>query len=179
MQLLQDVRYAMRTLRKAPGFTLTAIATLALGIGATTANFSVCDAMLWKPLPLPNLSRLAMVLQRIPGNPNEWDMMTPADFADIRRQQSVFDGVAAWDDALSNLAGNGAAPERISRYLVTPNFFALVGAQPALGRTFAPEEDQMGASMWRFSAMRSGAAALPPIPPSSAAISASTTKTTA
>jgi len=101
------------------------IATLALGIGATTANFSVCDAMLWKPLPLPNLSRLAVVLQRIPGNPNEWESIAPADFADIRQQQSVFESVAAWDDTLSNLSGNGAAPERATRYLVTPNFFAL------------------------------------------------------
>jgi len=144
MQLLQDIRYGVRTLRKSPGFTVTAIATLALGIGATTANFSVCDAMLWKPLPVPNLSRLAMVLQRIPGNPNEWEWIAPADFADIRRQQSVFESVAAWDDSLSNLAGNGAAPERVSRYTVTPNFFALLGAPPALGRTFAPEEDQPG-----------------------------------
>jgi len=142
--LWQDIRYGVRTLRKSPGFTLTAIATLALGIGATTANFSVCDAMLWKPLAVPNLSRLAMVLQRIPDNPNDWLWMSAADTADLRRQQSVFEGVAAWDDALSNLAGNGAAPERVTNYMVTPNFFALVGAQPALGRTFAPEEDQPG-----------------------------------
>jgi len=157
MQLWQDIRYGVRTLRKSPGFTVTAIATLALGIGATTANFSVCDAMLWKPLPLLNLSRLAMVLQRIPGNPNEWREMAPADFTDLRQQQAVFEGVAAWDDELCNLAGNGASPERASRYMVTPNFFALVGAQPALGRTFAPDEDQpghervavLGDALWR------------------------------
>jgi putative ABC transport system permease protein len=157
MQLWQDVRYGVRTLRKAPGFTLTAIATLALGIGATTANFSVCDAMLWKPLPLPNLSRLAMVLQRVPDEPNEWRGMAPADFADIGRQQAVFEGVAAWDDELCNLAGNGAAPERASRYMVSPNFFALLGAQPAFGRGFAPDEDQpghervvvLGDALWR------------------------------
>ena len=144
MQLWQDIRYGVRTLRKSPGFSLTAIATLALGIGATSANFSVCDAMLWKPLPLPNLSRLAMVLQRIPDQPNDWRLMAPADLTDIRRQQSVFEGIAAWDDDLCNLAGNGATPVRASRYLVTPNFFDLVGAQPALGRTFAPDEDQSG-----------------------------------
>jgi putative ABC transport system permease protein len=144
MQLLQDIRYGVRTLRKAPGFTLTAIATLALGIGATTANFSVCDAMLWKPLPLPNLGRLAMVLQRVPDQPNEWRQMAPADFADIRQQQAVFEGVGAWDDDLCNLAGNGATPERASRYMVTPDFFDLLGARPALGRTFAPDEDQPG-----------------------------------
>jgi putative ABC transport system permease protein len=144
MPLSQDIRYGVRTLRKSPGFTLTAIATLALGIGATTANFSVCDAMLWKPLPLPNLDRLAMVLQRIPNNPNEWWRMSPADTDDIRRQQSVFEGVAAWDDEWSNLSGNGAAPERVANYMVTPNFFALIGARPALGRTFMPDEDQPG-----------------------------------
>ena len=157
MQLWQDIRYGVRTLRKSPGFSLTAIATLALGIGATTANFSVCDAMLWKPLPVPNLNRLAMVMQRVTGQPNEFLAMAPADFADIRQQQSVFEDVAAWDDDLSNLAGNGAAPERASRYVVTPNFFALVGAQPALGRAFAPEEDQpghervvvLGDALWR------------------------------
>jgi putative ABC transport system permease protein len=157
MQLWQDIRYGVRTLRKAPGFTLTAVATLALGIGATSANFSVCDAMLWKPLPLPNLSRLAMVLGRVPGEPNEWRGTAPADFADIGRQQAVFEGVAAWDDEPCNLAGNGAAPERASRYLVTPNFFVLLGAQPALGRGFAPDEDQpghervvvLGDALWR------------------------------
>jgi putative ABC transport system permease protein len=144
MQLWQDIRYGARTLRKSPGFTLTAVATLALGIGATTANFSVCDAMLWKPLPIPNLNRLAMVLQRVRGEPNEWEWLAPADVADFRRQQTAFESVAAWDDDLSNLSGNGAAPERVGRYLVTPNFFALLGAQPVLGRTFAPDEEQPG-----------------------------------
>jgi putative ABC transport system permease protein len=144
MQLWQDIRYGMRTLRKSPGFTLTAIFTLALGIGATTANFSICDAMLWKPLPVPNLSRLSMVLERLPGQPNEWQAISPADFGDIRQQQTAFQDVAAWDSELSNLAGNGAAPERVRRYIVTANFFGLIGAQPALGRTFATDEEQSG-----------------------------------
>ena len=157
MQIWQDFRYGVRTLRKSPGFSLTAIFTLALGIGATAANFSVCDAMLWKPLPLPNLSRLAMVLRRVPSQPNEWRLIAPADFGDFRRQQSVFESVAAWDDEMSNLASHGAAPERGSRYLVTANFFGMIGARPALGRTFTPEEDQPGQarvavlsdSLWR------------------------------
>ena len=157
MNLSRDIRYGVRTLGKSPGFTITAVATLALGIGATTANFSICDAMLWKPLPLPNLPRLAMVLRQIPENPNEWMELAPADFYDVRRQQTVFEGVASWNEDLCNLAGNGAAPERATRYLVTANFFALVGLRPALGRTFAPEEDQpgrehvvvIGDSLWR------------------------------
>ena len=85
MSLWQDLRYGARTLRKAPGFTLTAVVTMALGIGATTATFSICDAMLWKPLPLPHLDQLVMVMQRLPDDPNDWVSNTPADAQDIGR----------------------------------------------------------------------------------------------
>ena len=73
MSFANDIRYVLRTLRKSPGFALTAIVTMALGIGATTAIFSVSDAMLWKPVPIPHLETLAMVLERDPEDPNEFN----------------------------------------------------------------------------------------------------------
>src|SRR5450759_5865768 len=71
LNLWQDIRYGERMLRKSPGFTITAVLTLGLGIGATTAVFSVCDALLWKPIALPHLESLVMVLQRVPDSPND------------------------------------------------------------------------------------------------------------
>ena len=89
--LLQDLRYAARMLRKNPGFTLTAAITLALGIGATTAIFTLADAMLWKPVPIPGLDRLVMILQQGPGpGPENWNVMTPADLDDIKTRISSF-----------------------------------------------------------------------------------------
>ena len=81
MNLWHDIRYAGRMLRKSPGFTATAVLTLALGIGATTAVFSLCDSMLWKPVPLPRLASLVTVLQRVPDSPNEWNSANPLDLA--------------------------------------------------------------------------------------------------
>jgi len=79
MSLWQDIRYGARNLRNSPGFALTAAFTIALGIGATTAIFSLCDAMLWKPVPLPHLDTLVSIQQSDPGNPDGWDTATPAD----------------------------------------------------------------------------------------------------
>ena len=89
MNLWHDIRYGARMLRKSPGFAATAVLTLALGIGATTAVFSVCDALLWKPVPLPDLDTLVMVLQRVPGSPGNWNSVSPADLDDIRRDARI------------------------------------------------------------------------------------------
>src|ERR1051326_4817427 len=107
MSLAQDIRIGLRAIRNAPGFAATAIVTMALGIGATTAVFSVADGMLWKPLPLPHLDTLAVVLGRVPANPREWNDITPADMGDIRRLSSSFSGLASWEDGLANIAGPG------------------------------------------------------------------------
>jgi len=144
MNLWNDVRYGARVLRKSPGFTTTAVLTLALGIGATTAVFSVCDAMLWKPVPLPHLESLAMVLQAVPGDPSGWSDATPADTADIQKQSTSFSSLASYDQGLANIAGAGGEPERVAQALVTANFFHVTGVQPALGRAFRPGEDQKG-----------------------------------
>ena len=118
--------------------------TMALGIGATTAIFSVADGMLWKPLPIPHLDRLAMVLQRDPTNPKNWDWIRAADLDDFRRRDSVFEAIAEWNNGLANIVGFGNEPERVTQFLVSVNFFHVVGVHPAIGHGFVPGEDQPG-----------------------------------
>jgi putative ABC transport system permease protein len=144
MNLWQDIRYGERLLRKSPGFSATAILTLALGIGATTAVFSVCDALLWSPISLPHLETLAIVGQRTGDDPDDFDSATPADLEDVRRSHTAFGSLATWDGGLANLAGASGEPERVSQALTSANFFDVLGVQPALGRAFQPGEDQPG-----------------------------------
>src|SRR5258708_6572316 len=144
MTFWNDLRFAARILRKSPGFAVTAVVTMALGCGATTAVFSVCDGMLWKPVPLPDLDHLVMVLQQPVGDPGHYDNATPADIGDIRREITSLTGLASWTDGLANLVGAGGEPERVNQFLVTSNFFDMIGVQPARGRGFLPGEDQAG-----------------------------------
>jgi len=144
MSLARDLRIGLRTIRHSPGFAATAIVTMALGIGATTAVFSVADGMLWKPLPLPHLETLAVVLGRSPDNPRDWNDTTPADVADIRRDSASFSSFASFTGGLANIAGAGGEPERVEQSLVTANFFDVLGVQPQRGRGFHPGEDQPG-----------------------------------
>ena len=144
MNLWHDIRYAGRMLRKSPGFTATAVLTLALGIGATTAVFSVCDSLLWKPVPLPRLESLVTVLQRVPDSPNEWNSANPMDIEDLRRDNTTLGSLASWQGGTANIVGAGGEPERVIQTLVTANFFDVVGVQPAMGRAFQAGEDQPG-----------------------------------
>src|SRR5580658_720883 len=144
MGLVSNIRYTFRSLGKSPGFAATAVVTLALGIGATAAIFSVCDAMLWKPIPLPRIESLAMVLQRDPDNPNDWETTSAADAEDIRTQSVSYEVLASYQEGLANIAGPGGEPERVNQALVNVNFFDVLGVQPALGRAFRPGEDQPG-----------------------------------
>jgi putative ABC transport system permease protein len=144
MNLWQDIRYGERMLRKSPGFAATAVLTLALGIGATTAIFSVCDSLLWKPIALPHLDTLVMVLQRIPDNPNEWNGDTPGDIEDTRRQTQTLENLATWTGGMANIVGSGGEPDRAIQTLVSANFFHTFGVQPAIGRGFQEGEDQPG-----------------------------------
>ena len=144
MNLWQDVRYAERMLRKSPGFAATAVLTLALGIGATTAVFSVVDALLWKPVSLPHLESLAMIVERVPDAPNDRESVTPADLEEIRRQSASLTSLAYWDGGRANIVGAGGEPERVDSNLVSANFFETFEVQPALGRGFQPGEDQPG-----------------------------------
>src|SRR3984957_3834269 len=144
MSIARNVRYTLRSLGKSPGFAATAIVTLALGIGATAAIFSVCDAMLWKPIPLPHIESLVTVLQRDADDPNNWNTTTVADVDDIRAQSVSYESLASYQQGLANIAGPGGEPERVNQALVDINFFDVLGVQPAIGRAFRPGEDQPG-----------------------------------
>jgi putative ABC transport system permease protein len=144
MNLWHDIRYGARMLRKSPGFTATAVLTLGLGIGTTTAVYSVSDALLWKPVPLPHLETLVAIQQRVPGEPNNWENLTPADLDDIRHDTTSLEGLATYQQGMANIVGEGGEPERVMQGLVAANFFEVLGVQPAMGRAFQAGEDQPG-----------------------------------
>ncbi|MGC1106782.1 MAG: ABC transporter permease [Candidatus Acidiferrales bacterium] len=143
--LLQDLRYAVRMLAKSPGFAAIAIATLALGIGANTAIFSVINATLLKPLPYANAGRLVLVWQTYGDGPDNINIVSAPNILDIEKQSGVFESLAIFDSAGRgyNLS-EGNDPERVSGVRVTAKFFDVLGAKPLLGRTFLPEEEIAG-----------------------------------
>jgi putative ABC transport system permease protein len=139
-RLAQDVRYALRALRKTPTFTLIVTLTLGLGIGANAAIFSIINAVLLKPFPYPHADRLMMVWatnEKI-GH-HEWEFSIP-DFEDSKAQNQSFDAIAAFSMRGSTLA-RGDHSERVPGIEVTAGFFEMLGAAPALGRTFQPGDD--------------------------------------
>ncbi len=145
MSFARDVRYAFRSVLRSPGFAATAVITLALGIGATTAIFSVCDAMLWKPIPLPDIQSLIIIEQGVPGDPNDFADATPADIADIRAQSQSFSGLASYEQGAANIVIPGGEPERADQSLATANLFDVLSVKPKLGRAFVPGDDDSGA----------------------------------
>lgn len=143
--LVQDVRYGMRTLRKAPGFTAVAVLTLALGIGANTAIFSVVDAVLVKPLDFQNPASLTMVWEDNPSYGLLHNTVAPPNLLDWEQQNHCFSAMAPFLDQPINLTGAGQ-PEQVDVEHVSPNFFSLLGVNPMLGRGFSQGEDQPGKS---------------------------------
>ena len=137
--LIQDLRYGLRMLAKNPGFTAVAVLTLALGIGANTAIFGVVNAVLLRPLPYKDPQRLVVIWETEPSGPGDLFPDTSPDFADWRKQNSVFEGLAA-------ASGDGAAltgvsePLQLDGWQVAPEIFPLLGVQPLLGRTFSSNE---------------------------------------
>ena len=139
--LLRDVRHSVRTLRQSPGFTAVAVLTLAIGIGANTAIFSFVDAMLLKPLPYPDADRIVRVMEKPPrGDRNG---ISTLNFLDWQRDNTVFDFMSAQTGDAVTLTG-GSEPVQIRGGLVSAGYFKVFGAEPALGRTFLPGEDQLG-----------------------------------
>ena len=140
--MIQDIRYAVRKLSRTPAFTAIAALTLALAIGATTAIFSVIDAVLLKPLPFRDPERVVRVTNIRDGNRM---VSSVPDFLDIRTQSKSYSSVAPIDpQAAMNLTG-GSEPERVQAARVGATFWSLLGVTPALGRGFAPNEDSQSA----------------------------------
>src|SRR5271165_6372530 len=140
--LLLDVRYAVRNLRNARGFALIAAATLAIGIGANTAIFSIIDTILLRPLPYANPEQLVR-LNETESAPGRYPFAGP-DFVDWKAQNNTFQDMTlfSWPNDM-NLRANGQ-PEHILALPTAANFFSLLGVKPLLGRTWAEGEDQPG-----------------------------------
>jgi predicted permease len=135
-QFLQDIRFGWRLLRRTPGFTISAVLALALGVGATTAIFSVLDRVVLRPLPYPHPDRLTMVWEANDAKGLPHERISPVNFIDYRNLSQVFDGAAAWWYPQLTLTETGHDPLRVSAVETTSNFFAVLGVQPALGAGF-------------------------------------------
>jgi len=163
-----DLRVALRSLRKSPGFAATAIGTIALGIGATTAIFSVVNAVLLRPLPYADAGRLVLVQSDLLAR-NVMDFpLPPGDLPDLREQGTLFQEIAAVSvSGRAPLAGDGSEPEQISVTAATPNLFSLLGARTVLGRGFVEAD---GAPLPPPPNLPAGVAPGPP-PPGTAVLS--------
>ena len=149
--LLGELRFAARSLRKRPGFTFVAIATLALGIGASTAIFSVADAVLLRPLPYPQQERI-VELRELDEKGKGMPVADP-NFDDLQRESRSFEAIARYNAGSDAVAG-GSEPIRTSVCAVSTDFFRVLGVQPFLGRLFSPsvagEENQAAVVSYGF-----------------------------
>ena len=155
-RLAQDLRFGLRMLLKSPSFTLVAVLTLALGIGANAAIFSIVYGVLLRPLPYRDASRIAMVYMHFSPQNNPHGNLSPADFFDWKAQNRAFEAVGAYQNGVLEITGEGE-PEQVPAAGVTANFFSILGQAPMMGRTFADGEDRgssarlavLGESLWR------------------------------
>jgi len=143
-QLAQDVKYGCRVMRRSPGFTLVVVMTLALGIGANVAIFSVVRGVLLRPLPYGHPDGLVFLWDRYPNGTSDLAAFSPPDFKDLRLRTTLFEGFAAASGSTSGttatLLENGQ-PQKVDLVRTTANFFSLLGVEPLLGRTFTAEDD--------------------------------------
>jgi putative ABC transport system permease protein len=143
--LAQDVRYALRSLRSRPMLVVVAVAVLALGIGASTAVFSVVDAVLLRPLPFADAGRLIVAWQRSPDNSVPFIEVSYPDYEDWRQQARTFEAMAILPTVNSGFLLAGDEPVQVQGRLVSGNFFDVLGARALLGRVLRPDDDRAGA----------------------------------
>src|SRR6058998_2631378 len=142
---MNNLKFAFRQLLKNAGFTAVVVLTLALGIGATTAIFSVVNCVLLRPLPFPAADRLVMIhaIHQSESQSQRWERVFDSDFKEWTEQNRVFEHMAAYGSGEATLL-SGGEPTRIHSAEVTVDFFSLLGVKPLAGRTFLPEEHQPG-----------------------------------
>src|SRR5689334_22932975 len=139
--LIKDIRYGLRSLLRRPGFTAIAIITLALGIGASTAIFSVVDGVLLRPLPYPHAEQIVQ-LREVSTRGGRMAFAEP-NFLDLRARAHTLDGVAQYSGSLTTVNG-GSEPVRALTYGVSADFFKIIGVTPTIGRTFTSSESSTG-----------------------------------
>jgi hypothetical protein len=142
-RLMQDLRYGLRMLAKSPGFAAVAILTLALGIGANTALFSVVNGVLFNPLPYPHPEQLVWLAESKPNFAT--GSISFPNFRDWQKDNLTFSGMAVYRSYNFNILGLGDA-EQVRARFITSDFFSVLGINPVVGRTFAPGEDDIGRS---------------------------------
>ena len=158
--LLQDLRYGLRQLRHNPGFTIVAVFTLSLGIGASTSIFSVADAVLLRPLPYPNPQQIVRVWEQTPNSHRI--NLAQSNFDDFRTQNKTFATLAEYEQWLSSVSG-GSEPVRVNIANVSSGFFKTLGVEPFRGRLFAPDERRPHGARRSSSATAIGSVGLPVI----------------
>lgn len=144
---IMDVRYGLRALLKKPGFTITAVIALALGIGANTAIFSVVNGVMLRSLAYANPERIVMLWERSVSREAQQNLVSPANFLDWQKLSTSFEDMAAVWDLRANLSGNDGEPEEVKVQCVSYPFFSALGVQPMIGRAFLPEEDRAGGNL--------------------------------
>ncbi|MEE8112145.1 MAG: ABC transporter permease, partial [Acidobacteriota bacterium] len=142
--LLSDLRFGFRMMARNPGFTVVAILTLALGIGANTAIFSVVNAVLLEPLPYGEPERIVGVWTTGQSVEIDKDIFSPANFLDLAEQNQVFEAVAAYSYFGFDVSDRGGEPTSLTVGLVSPAIFRVLRTEPVLGRTFTAEEGEDG-----------------------------------
>ena len=139
-----ELRYALRAVVKRPGLSALVVLTLALGLGANAAVFEIIDALVLRPFTIPHVDRIAMISETAPdGGTDPRGSVSPANFLDWKNDAGTFERLAAFDWWDVNLAG-GSEPERVSGFLVSADFFHVLGVQPAIGRMFIADEETRG-----------------------------------
>ena len=149
--LIGEIRYALRMFRRSPGPALAAVLTLALGIGANTAIFTLANASMWKPIPLLDVDNITMALERAPQDGSSvapvqvgWEPVTPGNYLDWRQQAAAFDKLTACKYASFNIGATAGDPERVLGSRAAADYLGVFGVRPAFGRWFTEEEDQPG-----------------------------------
>ncbi len=142
--ILQDLKQAVRGLRRNTGALVTAVLTLAVGIGFSTATFSVTNAVLLRPLPYDEPSRLVNLSERVPPRTIQF-AVSPAHYLFWRDHATAFEGIGAWQSVQVNFQSGGEDPQRVHAERVTANLFAILRVAPAVGRAFLPSDDESGA----------------------------------